>query len=802
MRADGVLVGAAAFAAGAAVVVAPHAALCAVAGVLWVLGRGLTLRAHALALLLLALGAFAASRELRAYEAGWLRARDALGAPRRCVAEGIVTTSPASLGGELSYRAELHALDCEGRTIDGPLEVRLARGPEGLARGDELRVTGDLGIIELRHNADLQSPWPGAARRKAVASGVAYDVELLHEGRGLAHAIDRARASVRRRIRATFSPTAEPLARALVLGESDLDAADNEAFRRAGLLHLLAVSGTHLVFAIVAAVQALSFVLVRIEWLAVRFEVARIGSAFGVPLALLYADFAGGSGSAWRAAFMLTAVLGAKALGRRPNASRSMAAALLCGSLIEPLTLFDVSFMLSAAATAGLLWVGPLLSARVRHVPSRVGRFVAQSMAATVSSMLPCAPLLALLSPELTLVGLFANIIAAPFGEFVSLPLCLLHGVLEPLPPLERGVALVASGALIAVQQIAHEAGAVDGLALSVPTPSGFHFAVLVVGAAGLSTVRLHASVLGERARLGVRALCAAWLLASLTALWLVEGALRRAGAPQGVLRVTALDVGQGDATLVDFPDGSLWLIDGGGVVGSPVDPGKVVILPVLRARRRERLDVVVLSHPHPDHFTGLVSVIEQVEVGELWDTGQGEAEGAGPIYKQLLEVARRRGVRIRRPGELCGRARSMGGAFASVLAPCPGFVPGRGANDNSLVLKLSLGRHAVLMMGDAEHEEEAELVARYGSALRADVLKAGHHGSRTSSSEAFLAAVRPELATVSCGVRNHFGHPHAEALARLGAAGVQPLRVDRLGSLDLVSDGQSLRVRSAWFSE
>ncbi len=802
MRADGVLLGAAAFAAGAALVEAPLAALSAAAGVLVVLRSGLSVRAAAVALALLLLGGAASQRELARYQRAWLRARDEVGSPKRCVAEATVTTSPASLGGELSYRVELRRLDCEGRKIEGPLEARLMRGPPDLARGDELVITGDIGIIELRHNADLPGPFAAAARRRAVVSGVAYDVERVRRHTSLGSLVDRARAAVRRRIRATFSERAEPLARALVLGESDLDAADNEAFRRAGLLHLLAVSGTHLVFAILAAVHALTFVLVRIEWLAVRVEVARIGSALGVPLALLYADFAGGSGSAWRAAFMLTAVLGAKALGRRPSANRSMAAALLCGALGEPLTLFDVSFMLSAAATAGLLWLGPVLSARVQRVPSRVGRFIATSMAATVSSMVPCAPLLALLGPELTLVGLFANIIAAPFGEFVSLPLCLLHGVLEPFPALERGVALVASGALVAVQRIAHEAAAVDGLTVRIPTPSAWHFAVLVVTGAGLSTVRSHAAAFGERSRAAARAFGGAWLFASLLALALIEGALRRVGAPHGVLRMTALDVGQGDAALVDWPDGSLWLVDGGGAVGSPVDPGRVVILPVLRARRRERLDVVVLSHPHPDHFTGLVSVLENVEVGELWDTGQGEAEGAGPVYRQLLDVARRRGVRVRRPEELCQGQYALGKARAIVLAPCPTFVPGRGGNDNSLVLKLTYGRHAVLMMGDAEHEEEGELVRRYGAALRADVLKAGHHGSRTSSNEALLAAVQPDYATVSCGVRNHFGHPHAEALQRLHAAKVATLRVDRLGSLEIVSDGRDLRVRSAWFSE
>jgi competence protein ComEC len=789
VRADAVLVVAIAFAGGAALPIAPLATLCAAAGVFLVLRPHLGFGALLTALVAFGCGGWRAQHDLAAYHAHWLRARDELGSPRRCTGSAIVTSSPVRRGAELSYRVRFSELECDDRRMAGPIEARLASQALELGRGDTVRLIGDFGIIEQRQNAELASPWPSAARRVAVVSGVAFDVEALARGSGIRAWVDRQRAAVRERISATFSARAEPLARALVLGESDLSDEDDEAFRKAGLLHLLAVSGTHLVFAIVAAVRALTFVLVRIERLAVRIDVSRLASAVGAPLSLLYADFAGGSGSAWRAAYMLCAVLGARALDRRPSASRSMAAALLVGAALEPLALFDVSFMLSAAATAGLLWLGPILTGRVARLPSRVARFVAQSMAATVASMVPCAPLLALMSPELTIAGLFANVLAAPFGEFVSLPLCLLHTLLAPFPALERGVALVASGSLIAVQQIAHEAAAVDGLSAAVPPPSAFHFALLAVAMAGLLCVRFE--------KRWNALLAGAWVVGLCAALGLLEYGCRVAGAPRGELRATILDVGQGDATLLDFPDGSLWLVDAGGIVGASSDPGQRVVLPILRERRRRHLDVVVLSHPHPDHFLGLVSVIDQFSVGELWDTGQGEKEGAGPAYRGLLERARQKGVIIRRPHELCGTARKLGAASVRVFGPCPGFVPGRNANDNSFVIKLKFGERALLLTGDAEAEEEHELVLRHGSELAADVLKVGHHGSRTSTSTALLAAVQPQMATVSTGLRNRFGHPHAIALERLAGAGVPAYRVDRLGSIEVRSDGRSLRVQT-----
>lgn len=733
-----------------------------------------------------AVACYRAGRAISAYEARRQATIEHIAAPLRCEAEGVVESSPVLLRGTLRFHAELAGLVCEGRSIPGRYRARLYDGPADLARGDRVEVIANLGVVQLFHNADLGDSRPYAARSGVLLSGGALDVRITGRGRGPPAWIDRARASVRAQILATFPSDVEPLARALVLGEDDLEPHDGDAFRKSGLAHLLAVSGTHLTFAVISVVAALTAIARRIEALSARTDVARITAAMGVLLAWVYADFAGGSGSAKRAAAMLSVVFGAQALGRKPNGARAFGASTVAIACLDPLSSFDLSFTLSLAATGGLLGLGPWLHARMVEPLPALLRKPMTAVVATLSATIPCSPLLAMLAPTLPAAGVLANVLAVPIGELVALPVCLAHAVLGFWPSAQQGAAILGSGALIAVRAIARTTASIPWLAVSVPSPTAWQAAILAVTGAALA--------LGfARGRRG------ASLLAALGAALLVaEAAAIRIGAPRGRLRITSLDVGQGDATLIDFPDGRSMLIDGGGLVGSPVDTGRAVILPVHRARRRAGIDVAVLSHPHPDHYLGLASALPELEVGELWDTGQGEAEGAGPEYHALLANLREREVPILRPDALCGRPHRFGGAQVEVLAPCPEPTPFINANDNSFVLRITFGRHAALLTGDSEHDTEARLVRTLGPTLRADLLKVGHHGSRTSSTPAFLAAVGPLDAIVSCGIRNRFGHPHGEAMASLEAAGARILRTDRLGSIVWETDGERISLSTA----
>lgn len=792
---DGALLVALALTSGAALALAPIPTALAAVTCAWLLRKRTSWIVIAIAGLGLLINGARARAAIDEARAVYSRTADFLHPPARCEGEAIVITSPVVLRrpeskepgadgeGDSDGRVdiELRSGFCGERRIEEPLRARIYGAPVELSRGDELTVLVDLSPVHLFLNEELRDPLPSIARSGITASGGLVDSQTRSRAGSIRALIDRARAHARRRIEATFHPEAAPLARALVLGETNLDPLDDEAFRASGLSHLLAVSGTHLVIAVAGFAAALRALLVRIGPLAARVEVGRISAAISVPAAWLYADFAGGGGSALRAAGMLTAGMLAHALGRRPNGRRAFAWSLLGPGLLDPLSLCDLSFALSAGATAGLLLLNRPISDFIVRGPKLVQKILA-AIATTLSAMLGCAPIIALVSPTFPLLGIAANLFAAPVGEIAALPICLAHAVLSWAPSVEQGTALLGSGALLTVRAIARFT-ADQHATFSIPPPTPWQLALLAVAA----TAAWLQATKSRRAAMMIAGI-AAWLLLEFQAV--------RAGSPHGVLRVSVLDIGQGDSHLVDLPGGGTMLIDGGGFVGSPIDTGARVLLPVLRARRRSKIDVVVLSHPHPDHFGGLVSTVQGIPVGELWDTGQGEDHGAGPAYASLISGLRARGIPIRRPADLCGGAKIVSGAIVEILSPCPGYHADASANDNSYVLRISYGRRAALLVGDAEHEAEAELVHRDPKALRADLLKIGHHGSRTSTSPAFLRAVSPELATISCGVRNRFGHPHPIALASLAAARVPVLRTDRGGQILWETDGERVSVR------
>ena len=284
-----------------------------------------------------------------------------------------------------------------------------------------------------------------------------------------------------------------------------------------------------------------------------------------------------------------------------------------------------------------------------------------------------------------------------------------------------------------------------------------------------------------------------------LAALLLVSGLLiawnvtHRQG--NGLLTVTFLDVGQGDSCVIETPSGKVIVIDTGeGGQEEGDDAGHKIVAPFLQQEGIRRIDALILTHPHADHIGGAATLLRRFDVGLLLDNGEATRS---PLVTQYLEMARTRGVPVRAARR--GQSLDCGdGVTLDILAPTDHEAQAEAetngaANNASVVARLRCGRTAFLFTGDAEADEETDLTAS-GLPLQCDVLKAGHHGSRTSTTPAFLARAQPHEAVISVGAHNLYGHPSGDVVARLRAGRIRVFRTDLNGAIVCTSDGIVVR--------
>jgi competence protein ComEC len=278
----------------------------------------------------------------------------------------------------------------------------------------------------------------------------------------------------------------------------------------------------------------------------------------------------------------------------------------------------------------------------------------------------------------------------------------------------------------------------------------------------------------------------AAALVAATICILAPHSMTRRAGE----LEVSAIDVGQGDSLFVVSPNGRTMLVDAGGPAGGSTHPGNFdigedVVSPYLWSRHLRRLDIVALTHAHSDHMGGMSAVLRNFRPRELW-VGHNPPI---PAYQQLLSEAASLGIRVR--SFSAGDTMPFGDVAITVLAPAPGYQPGDSASNNdSLVLHLSYAGHSALLEGDAEAPSEAAMLSLPASDLSSDLLKVGHHGSKTSTLPPFLARVAPHFAVISVGPFNSYHHPRWETLDKLQEEGARTWRTDLLGVSTFYLDG------------
>jgi competence protein ComEC len=458
----------------------------------------------------------------------------------------------------------------------------------------------------------------------------------------------------------------------------------------------------------------------------------------------------------------------------------TLALSALALLLWQPLFLWDVGFQLTFVATwAILVAVGRVPLGRL----PAAWRWGAASFVLSVAAFLGTAPVLASTFHRISPVSILANLPIVPLSGLLT-GAGMLFALLATVIPQSLGLFVALIGFLIdLLVNLADWFARLPLASVQVFPPSPAMTVCYYVA--------LCALIFGAGRR------WARWCALSVAlALLVLIGGRLVADRWNERLRVTVIDVGQGDAVLLELPGGRTILIDGGGLFDDRFDIGEQVVVPFLLSRWIARLDLVVLSHPHPDHLNGLAAVFRHFPVGAVWDGGQ---RVAGPSYLWFEEVLRHKRIphKILRAGY---RTSEFGPIEIAVLHPPTTLLRGspRGhssdVNSNSLVLLLRYRDVRILLPGDIEQEAERRLLERRTD-LSAQVLKVPHHGGRTSSSLPFLERVRPTIAVVSAGYRNRFRHPHQEALERYRAMGIELYRTDRHGAVTVTTDGRTIDV-------
>jgi competence protein ComEC len=591
-----------------------------------------------------------------------------------------------------------------------------------------------------------------------------------------------------------FPPAARQLLRALTLGQrAAMDERLQEAFARAGVSHILAISGLHIGMVALAAFAFVSRLLVWIPPLLERGWVRRAAAAATLFPVAGYALLAGMSPSTQRALVMVCAFLLTFWIGRPRDWFNALALAALVILIAAPPALMSVSFQLSfAAVTAIFLGMRFLPFPSADLSDSLMRRWSVRLIAFTGVSLLAIwgtTPLVMRHFNQISFVGPLSNLLVVPLAGVLIVPAGLLGIMCAPFSAFVSGLCWkVAALALCLIVPCVEGIAAWDMAAAVTVTPTLLEMALFYLLGASL--------LLWKNRLVRIAGLTLFIVLGTVDAAYWIH---RRFMSRQ--LTVTAVDIGQGSANVLQMPGGRTVLVDGGGFSdNNAFDVGRSVLAPYLWSNKIKTIDLIILTHPDSDHLNGLLYILQKFKVHRIWSNHEPAATQG---YRRFLAIIAERGIE-HVPFELLHAQNAMGSVNFEILGPPSDFLQRRTGstrpdlNNNSLVVRVSMQNVSFLFTGDIKAAAEKELLSRHeAEQLRSTIFFVPHHGSRSSSTMDFLKKVQPFESIIAAGWQNRFNFPHPDVLRRLKNTGSRTWRTDRCGAVVVETGGAGYQVRT-----
>ena len=666
------------------------------------------------------------------------------------------------------------------------INIRLAR--REWHYGDRIRVA-------LRPLVPRSSGNPGGfdyaaylADREIYATGFLdsdAEVELVTRQPGLVFGgVENLRREIRRFIDKNFSYDNSALLKALTVGDmGQISKAITSDFTAAGVNHVLSISGLHVGMLGLVVFGLIRFGLGFNTYLLLRWNLLKVATFCSFVAVVFYTALAGAMVPTVRSAIMIGVYELAVLLDREEEVLTSLTFAALLIALVWPGVITDISFQLSFLAVFFIAWgirkVQDWFPRRRRdELPQerswwkqklgKMGLELLVPLLATIGT----APLIAHYFGHLSLAGFVSNPAVVPLVGFVVVPLGLLISfVALTFPAAAWPLIWVAKSLLSLTIWLVHLLAQLPLANISVPSPDFLEVGGLYIFIISVLLLRTH-----RYAIVAVAVITAA--LAADGWYWWQERWNRKE------LRVTHLDVGHGDAAVVELPGSQVLLLDAGGTATGEFDTGEAIVAPFLRSRKIVKIDYVVVSHPRVDHYGGMRSILREFAPSEFWSgPGKGQTTRFEDLEEALADTQIKR--MTLNDQEPC---RAIDGVKICVLHPPPVTT-----DDASVVLRLEFGKVRLLFAGDLDKREEQALQGKTDE-LHSAVLKVPRHGSATSSSREFVTAVKPRLAIFSVGARNRFGFPKEEVVGRYREVGSEILRTDEDGAIILETDGSTIR--------